>query len=180
MEESEILRILMTDKEISQVFGGLYARDRFPSMQKGRLYLVNTAKHDDPVGEHYLIVERGLVSPNMISFACSYATNPKKYPIIYTKMRDTGCRITRLHKPLQKIRNDKLTNCSSFALFFSYHLARGIGLREMERRYFANVNLYKLNIFIVVTIRALFKLKTSVEKLLFDKNFVESLEKNKK
>ena len=177
MDERRITQLLLSDPRIKLVFGGLYASDRFPAMEDGKLYLINTAKYLDPIGEHYVIVERGLISPKMVSWACSYASNPQKYPLIYAKLKETGCQISKLRKPLQKLKNDKLTNCSSYSLFFAYHLARGIGIRQMERTYFDHVNLYKLNIFIVVVIRALFKVKTSIGSLLYDRKFVESLKK---
>ena len=179
MNESVLNRLLLSDRKIKLVYRGIHCKDRFPSILKGKLYVCQTSC--GPYGEHFLVVERELTSPGILTWACSYATNPQDYPLIFARIKETKCKIVQLKKPLQKVGNDRLSNCSSWALFFSFHLARGISLAVMDKRYFKNQDLYKLNVFVVCVIRTLFPLKTSIEKLLFNKSFVEAQEaRNKK
>ena len=178
MNESLLNKLLSSDPKIKPLYKGIHCKDRFPCIEKGKLYVCQTSC--GPYGEHFLVIERELTGPGILTWGCSYGTNPKDYPLIYSRIKETKCKIARLKKPLQKVGNDRLSNCSSWTLFFSFHLARGISLKTMNKRYFIDQDLYKLNIFIVCVIRILFHLKTPVTKLLFNKNFVESQERRQK
>lgn len=180
MDESVLNKLLLSDPKIKVVYGGLFSKDVFPSLKKQTLYICQTANSTDIYGEHFIVLERELTRPGVLTWACSYATNPKDYPLIYAKIKQTKCQVARLHKPLQKVGNDRLSNCASWSLFYAYHLARGISLHTMAQRYFYNHDPYKLNIFVVCVIRALYSLRTPIKKLLFNKKFVEAQEKREK
>ena len=178
MDEAYLNQLLQSDSKIKPVYQGIYCKDRFPKIIKGNLYICQTSC--DAYGEHFLVVERELTNPGVLTWACSYATSPRDYPLLFARIKETKCKIARLKKPLQKVGNDRLSNCGPWSLFFSFNLARGISLKTMNQRYFHNQNLFKLNIFITCVIRVLFNVGTSLKKLLFNKIFVEGQENRQK
>ena len=119
------------------------------------------------LGEHWLLISLKN-DKNILSWFCSYGTNPRQYSHIWKRIKDTGRSVAVFPKRLQA---PFVTNCSIFVVFFAYFNVRGESVKDMMKYYFKNLDLYKATIFVTCVISRLFHLPDNIETLLYDSEF---------
>ena len=178
MEGGELVQIIKKDRFISQLWGGLYSQDNFPpEMVRGQLFIVNADNFDEK-GSHWFVIST--VRPKCVDFLCSYRSRLASMPNISKILKNSKLKI---HQFGRRFQGSHSTSCGAFALFFCWSISRGINSPRAIENHFFNISHpdpYKFDMLVVTAIRHLLPVGKSLEKLVYDTDFIKIQEEEEK